>query len=71
MFVLSLENDFFENKIANIEIPLKEQDLKVQVNYLIQVISNLKKEINELKQNPLQNNINNVELKKNSNKFNY
>ena len=61
MFVLSLENDFFENKIANIEIPLKEQDLKVQVNYLIQVISNLKKEINELKQNPLQNN---VELKK-------
>ena len=27
-------------------------------------ISNLKKEINELKQNPLQNNINNVELKK-------
>ena len=61
IFVLSLENDFFENKIANIEIPLKEQDLKVQVNYLIQVISNLKKEINELKQNPLQNN---VELKK-------
>ena len=71
IFVLSLENDFFENKIANIEIPLKEQDLKVQVNYLIQVISNLKKEINELKQNPLQNNINNVELKKNSNKFIY
>ena len=50
-FTLIIENDFFENKKANIEIPIKEQDLKIQLNSLIKIVSELKKEINELKMN--------------------
>jgi hypothetical protein len=50
-FILTIENDFFENKKANIEIPIKEQDLKIQINSLTKIISELKKEINELKMN--------------------
>ncbi len=45
MFKLTIENDFFENNFATINIPSKEQDLNVQVNSLIQVISNLKKDL--------------------------
>ena len=50
-FILTIENDFFEDKKANIEIPIKEQDLKIQINSLTKIISELKKEINELKMN--------------------
>ena len=50
-FTLIIENDFFENKKANIEIPIKEQDLKIQLNSLIKIVSELKKEVNELKMN--------------------
>ena len=45
IFKLSIENDFFENNLATINIPSKEQDLNVQVNSLIQVISNLQKNL--------------------------
>ena len=45
IFKLSIENDFFENNLATINIPSKEQDLNVQVNSLIQVISNLQKDL--------------------------
>ena len=45
VFKLSIENDFFENNLATINIPSKEQDLNVQVNSLIQVISNLQKNL--------------------------
>ena len=50
-FILTIENDFFEDKKANIEIPIKEQDLKIQINSLTKIISELKKEINEFKMN--------------------
>ena len=50
-FTLTIENDFFENKKANIEIPIKEQDLKIQLSSLIKIVSELKKEVNELKMN--------------------
>ena len=45
MFKLTIENDFFENNFATINIPSKAQDLNIQVNSLIQVISNLKKDL--------------------------
>ena len=45
MFKLTIENDFFENNVATINIPSKAQDLNIQVNSLIQVISNLKKDL--------------------------
>ena len=64
---LSIENDFFENNIATINIPVKEQELNIQVNSLIHVISNLKKELektnNELKKT-------NEELNQSKNKLN-
>ena len=47
MLKLSIENDFFENNLATINIPLKEQDLKIQVNSLINVILNLKEELKQ------------------------
>lgn len=50
-FTLTIENDFFDNKKANIEIPIKEQDLKIQLSSLIKIVSELKKEVNELKMN--------------------
>ncbi len=67
IFKLSIENDFFENNIATINIPIKEQELNIQVNSLIHVISNLKKELektnNELKKT-------NEELNQSKNKLN-
>ena len=47
--IFGIENDFFENGVANIKIPEKEQDLKTQVDSLIRVVSELKEEIKKYK----------------------
>ena len=47
--IFGIENDFFENGVANIKIPEKEQDLKAQVDSLIRVVSELKEEIKKYK----------------------
>ena len=47
---LSIENDFFENNIASIEIPLKEQEINTKVNALTQVILDLKEELKKTKE---------------------
>jgi hypothetical protein len=47
MFNLSIENHFFENNLATINIPLKEPDLTNHVNSLTNVILNLKEELNK------------------------
>ena len=46
----SIKNDFFINNEAILKIPLKEQDLKVQMNSLIKAVMNLQKENKELKE---------------------
>ena len=49
--VLSFEmkNEFFENGIAKIRIPLKEQDIKLQVECLTKVVANLREELKQYK----------------------
>lgn len=42
---LSIENDFFENNIASIEIPIKEQEINTKVNALTQVILDLTEQL--------------------------
>ena len=46
----SIENDFFDNNIASIEIPIKEQDINTKVNALNQVILDLKEELKKTKE---------------------
>ena len=46
----SIKNDFFINNEAVLKIPLKEQDLKIQMNSLIKAVVNLQKENKELKE---------------------
>jgi hypothetical protein len=46
----SIENDFFDNNIATIQIPIKEQDINTKVNSLNQVILDLKEELKKTKE---------------------
>ena len=47
---LSIENDFFENNWASIEIPLKEQEINTKINELTRVVLDLKEEIKKTKE---------------------
>ena len=49
--ILELKNEFFENGVAKIKIPEKEQDLKAQVNCLTSVVSELRAELKNFKEN--------------------
>jgi hypothetical protein len=44
-----MKNEFFENGIARIRIPLKEQDIKLQVECLTKVVANLREELKNYK----------------------
>jgi len=44
-----IKNDFFENGIATIQIPQKEQDLNTQINSLNRIVSELKEELKKVK----------------------
>ena len=46
-----IKNDFFENGSATIKIPEKEQDLKTQVDGLTKMVAEIKKELNNYKNN--------------------
>ena len=47
--MFEIKNEFFENGVAKIKIPLKEQDLKVQVECLTKVVANLREELKKYK----------------------
>lgn len=49
--IFEIKNDFFENGSAKIKIPEKEQDLKTQVDCLTKIIAEMKKELNNYKNN--------------------
>ena len=49
--ILEVKNPFFENGVAKIKIPEKEQDLKTQVDCLTKVVAELKTELKNLKVN--------------------
>ena len=67
IFKLSIENDFFENNLATINIPLKEQDLNIQVNSMFQATQNSKKDLEKIN-NDLKKT--NDELNQSKNKLN-
>lgn len=48
---LDLKNEFFENGVARIKIPEKKQDLKTQVDSLTKVVSELREELQNYKEN--------------------
>ena len=50
LMTFSIKNDFFKNNEAILKIPLKEQDLQVQMSSLIKAVMNLQKENKELKE---------------------
>jgi hypothetical protein len=47
--ILEIKNEFFENGVAKITIPEKEQDLKTQVNFLTKVVTELRTELKHYK----------------------
>ena len=67
IFKLSIENDFFEGGLATIKIPLKEQDLNIKVNSLIEVVLESKNELIKIKEEIKKSN---EELNKSKNDLN-
>ena len=49
--IFQIQNEFFENGVAQIIIPEKEQDLKTQVECLTKVVAELKEELKNFKSN--------------------
>ena len=47
--IFEMQNDFFENGVAKIKIPEKEQDLKTQVQCLTRVVAELRSELKRTK----------------------
>jgi len=47
--IFEMKNDFFENGVAKIKIPEKEQDLKTQVKCLTRVVAELRSELKKTK----------------------
>ena len=47
---LTIENDFFKNNIASIEIPIKEPEINTKINDLTQVILDLTEELKKAKE---------------------
>ena len=47
--IFGIKNDFFDNGIAKIQIPQKEQDLNSQINTLNRIVSELKEELKKVK----------------------